>query len=354
MKIKSIDLKDYMLFDNLSLVFSPGINVISGENNTGKTALIKTIYSLIKAFADVKKQKNPVSKDELERIIVSKMVGVFKPENSSIGRLAIRQQGGSHADLALQVDKKSSISLGFSNKHVKNFGSFDFSLNEKIDAFTPIFIPPKEIISSAAEYISLYDGYELGIEETYYDLAKLLLKPLKKGPNTSEQNKILSSLLDIMNGDVVQKDNKFYLRVKGTGEFEMNLVSEGYRKLSTIEYLILSGSLDKNSILFWDEPESNMNPKMIHYVSEVMKALASMGVQIFITTHSYFFQQAFNIYASYNKDSNPIDISFYSLYRDNDNKVVVETGKNLSDIEHNAIMEEFEALYDREQRMMEW
>ena len=96
-----------------------------------------------------------------------------------------------------------------------------------------------------------------------------------------------------------------------------------------------------------------MNPKMIHYVSEVMKALASMGVQIFITTHSYFFQQAFNIYASYNKDSNPIDISFYSLYRDNDNKVVVETGKNLSDIEHNAIMEEFEALYDREQRMME-
>ena len=48
----------------------------------------------------------------------------------------------------------------------------------------------------------------------------------------------------------------------------MGLVSEGYRKLATIMYLILSGSLSKNAILFWDEPETNMNPKMIQPMTE--------------------------------------------------------------------------------------
>ena len=118
----------------------------------------------------------------------------------------------------------------------------------------PIFIPPKEIISSTSNFTSLYDDYHIAIDETYYDLARLLMRPLKKGPNTAEQNSVLTEFAKIMNGSVFQKDNKFYLKVKGSGEFEMGLVSEGYRKLSTLIYLILSGSLNKNAILFWDEP----------------------------------------------------------------------------------------------------
>lgn len=38
----------------------------------------------------------------------------------------------------------------------------------------------------------------------------------------------------------------------------MGLLSDGYRKLSMLIYMILSGSLNKNTILFWDEPETNM------------------------------------------------------------------------------------------------
>ena len=41
-----------------------------------------------------------------------------------------------------------------------------------------------------------------------------------------------------MKGKVVQKDKKFYLNVEGEGSFEMGLLSEGYKKLATIVYLI--------------------------------------------------------------------------------------------------------------------
>lgn len=89
--------------------------------------------------------------------------------------------------------------------------------------------------------------------------------------------------------------------MKGKGEFEMGLVSEGYRKLATIIYLISSGSLNENSILFWDEPETNMNPMMIKPIAEAVAKLAEMGVQVFITTHDYFVQQSFNLLSAYRR-----------------------------------------------------
>ena len=38
-KIKSVEISNFMLFHNLKMDFSPGINLISGENSTGKKAL---------------------------------------------------------------------------------------------------------------------------------------------------------------------------------------------------------------------------------------------------------------------------------------------------------------------------
>lgn len=210
------------------------------------------------------------------------------------------------------------------------------------------------MISTTEHFVSLYEEYHIGFEEMYYDLAKLLARPLSKGPNTNEQNAVLKSFEEIMKGQIIQKDNKFYLKIKGEGEFEMGLLSDGYRKLSMIVYLILSGSLTKNSVLFWDEPETNMNPRMIRPLVQAMVALAKMGVQIFVTTHDYFVQQEFNmltVYPELNPDN--LDIRFLSLYKDTEtNELKYEMKSTASDLLNNAIMQEFDAMYDREQRVI--
>lgn len=157
-----------------------------------------------------------------------------------------------------------------------------------------------------------------------------------------------------MKGQIVQKDKKFYLKIKGEGEFEMGLLSDGYRKLSMIVYLILSGSLNKNTILFWDEPETNMNPKMIRPIVQALVVLAKMEVQIFVTTHDYFVQQEFNMLTAY-PELNPdqLDIRFISLYKDEEtNEIKYEMEQTASDLKYNAIMQEFDAMYDREQRVI--
>ena len=95
-----------------------------------------------------------------------------------------------------------------------------------------------------------------------------------------------------------------------------------------------------------------MNPKMIQPVVNAIVELAKMGVQIFVTTHDYFVQQSFNMLSVY-PENNPehLEIKFMSLYKDNE-KVAFECANELQNLQHNAILEEFDALYDREQRLI--
>lgn len=351
MKVEKMSLKNFMLFEDAEMEWSKNINIICGENSTGKTTLLKAMYSVLKPLG--KGYQDNVTKELEEKLFVDKFKGVFRPDNMKIGRLVSRRQGSNHADLELVLNKKRKVSIGFGSRH-ESHADIKMRHIKALEKFDVIYIPTKEMISTTEHFASLYEEYHIDFEEMYYDLAKLLDRPLSKGPNTNEQNAVLKSFEEIMEGQIVQKEGKFFLRVRGQGEFEMGLLSDGYRKLSMIVYLILSGSLNKNTILFWDEPETNMNPKMIRPIVQALAALARMGVQIFVTTHDYFVQQEFNMMAVY-PELNPddMDIRFMSLYKDYEaNNVVFEMSGNASDLKNNAIMEEFDAMYDREQRII--
>lgn len=346
-KIAELNLSNFMVFHQLKLQFSKGINVISGENSTGKTALLKLLYASLKAMVMAGKDRN-ASADTNVQHFVSKFQGVFRPDAFRIGRLVSRRQGVNRAAVEILFFNQKKCKFEFTTRHEKGMKlAYDSELSSFLS--DPVYLPPKEIISSAENFGSLYRDYQIAFEETYADLCYLLEKPLTKGPNKKEQNIVLEKFESILNGRVVQKDKKFYLNVNGAGNFEMGLVSEGYRKLATIMYLIQSDSLNKNSVVFWDEPESNMNPKMIWPIATALCELANMGVQIFVTTHSYFVQQAFDLHA---RERDLSDIKFFSFYRDEEGgQLRAEVTDCVSELQHNAIMEEFDAIYDREQEM---
>ena len=351
-KISSLTLSNFMAFHDLQLSFSEHINIISGENATGKTALLKVLYSSLKSVVEAQKDKNP-TKESRERCFVEKFQGVFRPDDNNVGRLVNRRQGTNTAKISIAFSNsdKDTFDIEF-NSRQKNHMDIRYS-REQRDVFLwePIYLPPKEIISSTENFGALYREYQIAFEETYADLCYLLEKPLKKGKYKKKQTNVLDKIERILDGRVVQKEKKFYLAVNGAGNFEMGLVSEGYRKLATIMYLIQSDSLNKNSIVFWDEPESNMNPRMIPSIVEALCELANMGVQIFVSTHSYFVQQAFD-FKQREKKENAIGVKFFSLYHDEIRKeIACDIANTLSDLDHNAIMEEFDAVYDREQEL---
>lgn len=351
MKVKKLTLNNFMLFERAEIDWGKNINVICGENSTGKTTLLKVMYSVLKPLS--KGNKEAINREMEEQLFVNKLQGVFRPDGMKIGRLVSRKQGSNRTDFEVLLDKNQKIAIGFGNRQ-ENHADIKIDASKFSGTYDVIYIPTKEMISTTEHFASLYEEYHIDFEEMYYDLAKLLDRPLSKGPNTNEQNEVLKSFEEIMKGQIVQRDKKFYLKVRGEGEFEMGLLSDGYRKLAMIVYLILSGSMNKNTILFWDEPETNMNPKTIRPIVQALVALAKMGVQIFVTTHDYFVQQEFNMLTVY-PELNPecLDIRFMSLYRDREmNDVKYELEKTASDLKHNAIMQEFDAMYDREQEFI--
>ena len=351
MKVNKLILKNFMLFENAEINWAKNINIICGENSTGKTTLLKIMYSMLKPLG--KGYKEVATKEIEEKMFVDKCQGVFRPDEMKIGRLVSRKQGRKRTDFSIILDKNQKISIGFGNRQ-ENHADIKLDQIKSAGNFDVIYIPTKEMISTTEHFVSLYEDYHLDFEEMYYDLAKLLDRPLSKGANTTEQNEVLKSFEEIMEGQIIQRDKKFFLKVKGEGEFEMGLLSDGYRKLSMIVYMILSGSLNKNTILFWDEPETNMNPKMVRPIVQALVTLAKMGVQVFVTTHDYFVQQEFNMLTVYPElNSEQLDIRFMSLYRDEQaGDVRIELEKTASDLKNNAIMQEFDAMYDREQRII--
>ena len=75
-------------------------------------------------------------------------------------------------------------------------------------------------------------------------------------------------------------------------------------------------------MLFWDEPEANINPKYIPVLAELLIMLESEGVQIFVSTHDYFLAKYIEV-----KRNEKSNVQYVSLYKDEDNKVQCEIAK---------------------------
>ena len=89
-----------------------------------------------------------------------------------------------------------------------------------------------------------------------------------------------------LGGKVVTHGEEFFLSDE-QGELEFTLLAEGLRKLGLLGLLIRNGSLKPGAALFWDEPETNLNPKLYGVVVDVLLELQRIGVQVFLATHDY-------------------------------------------------------------------
>ncbi|WP_128207826.1 AAA family ATPase [Akkermansia muciniphila] len=87
---------------------------------------------------------------------------------------------------------------------------------------------------------------------------------------------------------MVKRDGRFFLQRPGQQPIEMSLVAEGFKRLGTLSYLIRNGSVKKGSVLFWDEPEMNLNASHLPVLVKTLTGLAKTGVQVILSSHSLF------------------------------------------------------------------
>lgn len=337
LKISQVKVENYTVFQSAQSSFSDGINVLIGENGTGKTHLMKLLYSASQA-AD-------------SRVSFSnKLVKTMLPDDYNISRLLTRRPGSSHANIqiAARCEEDCNIKklkIAFHSK-TKKWDAEVIGENSWENTFqgeSSIFIPTKEILSNSFNLNAAVEKGNVLFDDTYLDILNSAKVDASLGRNEKSRSKMLRAIEAIIDGKVIYdaKKDTFYLK-KGNSKQEFNLVSEGIRKMALIWQLVKNGMLDKGSVLFWDEPESNMNPSYIPVIVDLLLALSRNDVQIFVATHDYFFSK----YIDARRE--PSDrIIYHSLYQNN-GELCWESESEFSLLENNGILETARRLYREE------
>lgn len=298
--LKTLDITNFTCFPEAKLEFSPGLNVIVGENGTGKSHLLKLGFSIMEAL---RQSDRPLSSVKFSDKILSLLCGVFsvktandlvsfqKPKDS----MSIYATWGGKGIFHCSPKKQNTNT---NNDQLILDRWFDVSKYEYEAVKNSVFIPPKEILSVFYGFFGALSNRELDFDLTYYELAKdLMITPLK-GEAAKGAERYLSMVNAAIGGEYTQKNEKFYFtkKLKNNSGFSMNaaMSAEGHRKIGMLAYLLKNGSLCEGASLFWDEPEANLNPKLLTNLAQILVDLSSV-MQITIATHSLFLLRELDI-----------------------------------------------------------
>ena len=337
--LEKVDLKNFTVFRDLELEFSPGINIFIGKNSTGKTMLLKLLYSITRVLNENDISK--INKEILSHNLTEKINGVFQ---SGIGRLVTRGQGVRSSEQKFTFSKekeKMILEISYSTRHKKVEVSTEYA---KFSLKKALFIPAKEILSMMSMgIIGLLEEYKF-MDETYYDLAKALRFPIKSGRKNKEFNQILKhsglSFID----SIVEENEEYYIKIPQVGKLESKLLAEGYKKLGQLVLLLKNEQLTNNGYLFWDEPEANINPYHIKSLVNLLIALTEIfDIQIFIATHNYFLIRYLDLLKE-----QKVNVKFFSLDINEQNELRVSEANMLDDLEFNSIIEEFDKILEED------
>lgn len=302
--IQYVSLKNFGPITNVTVDNLGKINLLIGPNRSGKTILLKALYCAQRTIELAGRGKNPESNKD---ILASKLYWTFQVEK--LGQLVHKPVNGS-----LQFEMKETDGSVFEY----SFGSdtekkiIKLEADSKARTSNSVFIPAKEVISLLNLIKESREvDMEFGFDETYYDLAKALTPPTQ-GKIAKPCLNVRERLESVLGGRITySKEKKAWQYVQGKFTYDINVTSEGTKKIAIFDTLIGNHFLTKDSIVFIDEPESGLHPGLLVELVDIIGELARYGMQFFIASHSYFVIKKLYLLANTLKMSIPV-ISFYN------------------------------------------
>ena len=130
MPLTRVEAQNFTVFEDITIPLGRGLNVLVGENGMGKTHIMKLAYAACQA------SKHDVSFSQ-------KTTMLFRPDQSSIGRLVNRNKNGNNtAKISVESDT-AKIGMLFSTKTKK--WDAEIKTEEKCEKqmsdLTSVFIP---------------------------------------------------------------------------------------------------------------------------------------------------------------------------------------------------------------------
>ena len=192
MPLTKIEVKNFTVFEDISIPFCEGLNVLVGENGVGKTHIMKVAYAACQA------SKHDVSFSQ-------KTVMLFRPDQSSIGRLVNRNKNGNNTASLLAESDTAKIGMSFSTKTRKWDAEMksEEKWEKQMSDLTSVFIPAKEILSNAWNLDAAVKMGNVEFDDTYLDIIAAAKIDISRGVDSTARKKYL---------DILQKISLNFLR----------------------------------------------------------------------------------------------------------------------------------------------
>lgn len=333
--IKNIDIASFGPIEKFAFDGFQNINLIIGRNGSGKTFLLKALYAGLKTVEQYQRGNEPRSQKQL---LADALYWTF--QGHELGNLV--RKGDANLYFSMSSDKDERLAYSFGAKTVNTIQNME-------DSFAPtevnnVFIPAKEILSIQDVILRSYEvDKAFGFDKTYVDLARALSKTVR-GRNYKEFSDARKTLGDALGGRLEFDDNtkEWIFRDGDKRVINISLTSEGIKRLSILDLLLGNHFLTRDSVVIIDEAEANLHPSLVCKFMEILVMLAQAGLQIFLSSHSYFVIKSLYVLAHKHQISIPT-ISFEA-----DGAIV---GDLLVGMPENPIVEESVNIYKQEIRL---
>lgn len=306
MKLKKIGLNNITVFVKFELELSDGINIVIGENGSGKTIFLKSIYDTC----------HNKQWDMLDEKYVRKYA-------DNIG-----YQPTTYIEYITDEGKEETCWLMKDGQAPCVKGNSDI-----------LYIPVMEMLSHSKGLISLYEKYDLSFENVQIDIIQNAQLPETRKPADFER-KLLDIISNVIGGEVIYEKEKFFVKKKDGIKVDFEMEAEGFRKFALLWKLIRNGLLHPGSILLWDEPETNINPELLPTLADILLELQRNDIQIILATHSYNLAKYFELKKNVN------DKILFHSFRRTENMIHAVSDKIFGKITNNKLIEADERLLD--------
>ena len=340
--IQQLDVENFTVFKKAAFEFGSQLNVFIGDNGTGKTQILKLIYAVVSMFSKSQELNQPVelmdgSKEAESFKAIFKIDSIMDLVNTDSKQQSLPKK---RAYVSIKCDKHSDLEIVLqddkNHANTSPHGKTDFLHNT-----TALYLPVHELLTIYPNYQSLSKMYQLPYDSTVDDAIARLGLPYKK-ETPKEYDEIVKVLENAIDGKIFLKNEKFYFSHENR-EMDVNMAAEGWRKLGMVLQLLKNGGLGKGMVLLWDEPEANLNPKLIRLIAKVIVELSHLEIQTFITTHSLFLLREIDMLVKSDKKIKNGDVRYFNFPK----KGVVEQGSSPEELGDILLLDESIAQSDR-------
>ena len=239
--IKDIEIESFGPIKHLTYDGFQNINLLIGKNGSGKTFLLKALYASLKSVELYQRGKEPRN---IKQLLSDALFWTF--QGRELGNLV--RKGSLNLSFSMCSSQDETLTCSFGSKTSTQIQNVQSTFRPT--DVNSVFIPAKEILSIQDVILRSFEvDKSFGFDKTYVDLARALSKT-QRGRNFKEFSDARKSLNDAIGGRLEYDDmrKEWIFRDSNRRIIEINLTSEGIKRLSILDILLGNHYLTRDSV----------------------------------------------------------------------------------------------------------